>query len=181
MPNKSKFYSMEWLSYSLSSGDQVLKFLIWRECIRRQETCLVDRWGFLSYFEVLAVNWEGAEALPEENNMCNIFANQNPERYESQTRRLRLNGQSTSIRLENSFWEIVDELAEIEGVSSPVFISKLHSEVLELHGEVPNFTSLLRCACLIHMDKTALSLDANSEEQSSALFVLASESDRVTL
>ncbi|PCI02655.1 MAG: DNA-binding protein [Hyphomicrobiales bacterium] len=113
--------------------------------------------------------------------MCNIFANQNPERYESQTRRLRLNGQSTSIRLENSFWEIVDELAEIEGVSSPVFISKLHSEVLELHGEVPNFTSLLRCACLIHMDKTALSLDANSEEQSSALFVLASESDRVTL
>ena len=85
--------------------------------------------------------------------MCQIFAGQDPDRYESHTRRLRLNGQSTSIRLENSFWEIIDELAEKEGVSSPVFISTLHSEVLELRGEVPNFTSLLRCACLIHMDQ----------------------------
>lgn len=85
--------------------------------------------------------------------MCQIFAGQDPNRYESHTRRLRLNGQSTSIRLENSFWEIIDKLAEKEGVSSPVFISTLHSEVLELRGEVPNFTSLLRCACLIHMDQ----------------------------
>ena len=85
--------------------------------------------------------------------MCQIFAGQNPGRYESQTRHLRLNGQSTSIRLENSFWEIIDELADKEGVSSPAFISKLHSEVITLRGEIPNFTSLLRCACLIHMDK----------------------------
>ena len=89
--------------------------------------------------------------------MCQMFAGQDPYRYESQTRRLRLNGQSTSIRLENSFWEIIDELAEKEGVSSPVFISTLHSEVLELRGEVPNFTSLLRCACLIHMDQNEAS------------------------
>ena len=85
--------------------------------------------------------------------MCHVFAGQDPDRFESETRRLRLNGQSTSIRLENSFWEIIDELAEIEGVSSPAFISTLHSEVLELRGEVPNFTSLLRCACLIHLNK----------------------------
>lgn len=85
--------------------------------------------------------------------MCHVFAGQDPDRYESETRRLRLNGQSTSIRLENSFWEIIDELAENEGVSSPAFISTLHSEVLELRGEVPNFTSLLRCACLIHLNK----------------------------
>lgn len=104
--------------------------------------------------------------------MCQIFAGQDPNRYESQTRRLRLNGQSTSIRLENSFWEIIDELAEKEGVSSPVFISTLHSEVLELRGEVPNFTSLLRCACLIHMDQS---------EQSSANFVAAFGSDRAHL
>ena len=89
--------------------------------------------------------------------MCHIFAGQDPNRYKSHTRRLRLNGQSTSIRLENSFWEIIDELAEKEGMSSPVFISTLHSEVLELRGEVPNFTSLLRCACLIHMDQNETS------------------------
>ncbi len=80
--------------------------------------------------------------------MCQIFAGQDPERYASQTRRLRLNGQSTSIRLENAFWEIIDQIARRDGLSTPVFISTLHSEVLELRGEPSNFTSLLRCACL---------------------------------
>ena len=67
------------------------------------------------------------------------------------TRRLRLNGQSTSIRLERSFWRILDQIADKEGLSTPAFISRLHSEVLELNGEAPNFTSLLRCACTIHL------------------------------
>jgi predicted DNA-binding ribbon-helix-helix protein len=83
--------------------------------------------------------------------MCQIFAGQDPGRYEYITRRLRLNGQSTSIRLERAFWGIVDQMAEKDGVSTPAFVSKLHSEVLEQHGEVTNFTSLLRCACTIHL------------------------------
>jgi predicted DNA-binding ribbon-helix-helix protein len=74
--------------------------------------------------------------------MCHVFASQDPQRYASETRRLRLNGQSTSIRLERSFWSILDEIAAGEGVSTPCFISKLHSEVLEHRGEPENFTSL---------------------------------------
>lgn len=93
--------------------------------------------------------------------MCEIFSGQDPDRYESNTRRLRLNGHSTSIRLENSFWEIIDELAKNEGVSSSVFISTLHSEVLKLRGTVSNFTSLLRCACLIHVGRNNEPLSAN--------------------
>jgi predicted DNA-binding ribbon-helix-helix protein len=31
------------------------------------------------------------------------------------------------------------------------FVTKLHDEVLELHGEVHNFASLLRCSCLIYL------------------------------
>lgn len=81
--------------------------------------------------------------------MCRIFAGQNPADYEPETRRLRLNGHSTSIRLERSFWRIIDGIAESEGVSTPAFVSKLHAEVLEDRGEARNFTSLLRCACLI--------------------------------
>lgn len=81
--------------------------------------------------------------------MCQIFAGQDPADYEPVTRRLRLNGQSTSIRLERSFWAIVDAIAADEGMTTPAFVSKLHAEVLELRGEAPNFTSLLRCACLI--------------------------------
>ena len=80
--------------------------------------------------------------------MCQVFAGQDPDRYASTTRRLRLNGQSTSIRLENAYWQVIDKMAEKDEMSTPFFISKLHSEVLELHGEPVNFTSLLRCACL---------------------------------
>ncbi len=88
--------------------------------------------------------------------MCRIFAGQCPERYENVTRRLRLNGQSTSIRLERAFWGILDQIAEEEGISTPAFLSKLHSEVLQLHGEVSNFSSLLRCACTLRLGEMDL-------------------------
>jgi predicted DNA-binding ribbon-helix-helix protein len=80
--------------------------------------------------------------------MCEIFAGQPRENYEPITRNIRLNGQSTSIRLERSFWHIIDAIASEEGVTTPCFLSSLQSEVLLLHGEVKNFTSLLRCACI---------------------------------
>ncbi|KEP69422.1 ribbon-helix-helix domain-containing protein [Thioclava sp. BHET1] len=96
--------------------------------------------------------------------MCHVFTGQDPERYSCETRRLRLNGQSTSIRLENAFWDILDEIAARDGVSTPTFISTLHSEVLELRGEPSNFTSLLRCSCLkflqISNERPALSVAA---------------------
>ena len=83
--------------------------------------------------------------------MCQMFAGQDPGRYEYVTRRLRLNGQSTSIRLERAFWGILDQMAEKDSCTTPACLAKLHSEVLEQHGEAPNFTSLLRCACTIHL------------------------------
>lgn len=89
--------------------------------------------------------------------MCRIFAGQDPDRYRLVTRRIRLNGQSTSIRLEQTFWHILDELAAAEGFTTPGFVSKLHAEVLEIHGEPKNFTSLLRCTCLLHLDRMAAS------------------------
>ena len=81
--------------------------------------------------------------------MCHIFSGQRPENYEPVTRRLRLNGHSTSIRLERSFWGILDRMAAREGVTTPAFVSRLHDEVLAVRGEASNFASLLRCACLI--------------------------------
>ena len=87
--------------------------------------------------------------------MCQIFAGQDPATYEYETRSLRLNGQSTSIRLERAFWNVLTDIADAEGLSAPQFISKLHIEVLELNGEAQNFTSLLRCACLVHLDRIA--------------------------
>jgi predicted DNA-binding ribbon-helix-helix protein len=86
--------------------------------------------------------------------MCRIYAEQDPHRYALTTRRLRLNGQSTSIRLENTYWQILDDLAAAEGMTTPGFMSKLHSEVLEQHGEPANFSSVLRCTCLIYLERT---------------------------
>ena len=84
--------------------------------------------------------------------MCKLFAGQDPDRYAQAARRMRINGQSTSIRMEKSFWAIIDEIAIGEGLTTPAFVSKLHAEVLELHGEPSNFTSLLRCACLAFLE-----------------------------
>lgn len=83
--------------------------------------------------------------------MCRVFAGQDPSEYTPETRRLRLNGQSTSLRLEAAFWRILDAMAAEQDLSTPAFISKLHTEVLGLHGEAANFTSLLRCSCLLHV------------------------------
>lgn len=94
--------------------------------------------------------------------MCRMFAGQDPDRYELETRRMRLNGQSTSIRLEKSFWAILDEIARGEGLTTPGFVSKLHGEVLELRGEPKNFTSLLRCTCLVWREAQ---LDATMSDQ----------------
>ena len=35
------------------------------------------------------------------------------------------------------------------------FLTTLHNEVLDHHGEVRNFASLLRCSCLIYRSKSA--------------------------
>ncbi|MCB5411999.1 ribbon-helix-helix domain-containing protein [Pseudogemmobacter faecipullorum] len=84
--------------------------------------------------------------------MCEIFARQDPGRYQPVTRRIRLNGQSTSVRLEAVFWDILDEIAREQGESTGSFLSTLHREVLEYYGEPLNFASLLRCSCLARME-----------------------------
>ena len=85
--------------------------------------------------------------------MCHLFASQPPASYDFETRSIRLNGQSTSIRLEKIFWTILEGIAAREDMSVPRFISTLHNEVLLLWGETPNFTSHLRCICLVAMEK----------------------------
>ena len=86
--------------------------------------------------------------------MCEIFARQDPEQYKNELRSLRLAGRSTSIRLERKFWQILDEIAESQDLSTPRFRSTLYDEVIEIHGEVQNFASLLRVTCMIYKQET---------------------------
>ncbi len=86
--------------------------------------------------------------------MCQIFAGQDPARYQSITRSVRLAGHATSIRLEATFWDILDEIAADQGMTTPRFLSTLYDEVLELRGGVGNFASLLRVACVHYLRST---------------------------
>src|SRR5215831_1223958 len=82
--------------------------------------------------------------------MCHLFARQPQRDYESQTRSLRIGGHCTSVRLENSFWDNLEEIAAKEGVSLAKFITTLNDEVMDRNGEVRNVASLLRCCCLLY-------------------------------
>jgi predicted DNA-binding ribbon-helix-helix protein len=79
--------------------------------------------------------------------MCRIFRNQDAASYAAETRAIRLSGHATSIRLEAAFWDILQQIAEHEGMSLGRFVSILHDEILDGQGEVQNFASLLRVTC----------------------------------
>jgi predicted DNA-binding ribbon-helix-helix protein len=85
--------------------------------------------------------------------MCQIYASQPPESYAYVTRSVRLNGYSTSIKIEAKFWRVLEEIARREGVALTSFLATLHDEAEALHGEVRNFASLLRCTCLVYLSE----------------------------
>lgn len=85
--------------------------------------------------------------------MCKLLKEQAPERFRPTSRSVRLSGRSTSVRLEVAFWEMLDEMAQREGLSVPRLIAVLHDEALECYGDIANLASLLRTACLLYQEK----------------------------
>ncbi len=83
--------------------------------------------------------------------MSQVFAGQDPASYASVARSVRLAGHATSIRLEATFWDLLDEIAARQGASTPCFLSTLYDEVVARNGQVTNFTSLLRAACVLYL------------------------------
>ncbi|QFU07300.1 hypothetical protein PARPLA_01177 [Rhodobacteraceae bacterium THAF1] len=84
--------------------------------------------------------------------MCGIYSKQDPERYALTTRSLRLDGYSTSIRLENCFWDVLERLAEDEGRPLSQVLSDLYAEAVSDRDGPTNFTSILRASCLIYVE-----------------------------
>ncbi|RCK48691.1 arylsulfate sulfotransferase [Thalassospira profundimaris] len=85
--------------------------------------------------------------------MCNIYSETDPALYETVTRSVRINGVVTSLRLEQRFWQILDEIALKEKCTTPQFLGMLHNEVLAQRGTIPNFASLLRVVCTIYLQQ----------------------------
>ncbi len=91
--------------------------------------------------------------------MCEIYSSTPPDQYKAVTRSVRLNGAVTSVRLEQSFWDILEEVAEAEGLTLSRFLANLHDEALARHGEIGNFASLLRVACSTYLKSVKPGLD----------------------
>ena len=79
--------------------------------------------------------------------MCQVFINADPHLYEGRARSVRLHGVATSIRLENLFWNVLESIAQRDGMSVPQLCTKLYDELIEARGEVDNFASFLRVCC----------------------------------
>lgn len=80
--------------------------------------------------------------------MCEVFISADPQSYDSRTRSVRLHGVVTSIRLENLFWQVLDEIAARDGMGVVQLIEKLYDELVAARGAVGNFASFLRVSAL---------------------------------
>lgn len=79
--------------------------------------------------------------------MCQVFISADPQLYARRARSLRLHGVVTSIRLENMFWQVLQEIAERDGYSVPQLCTRLYDELTAARGMVENFASFLRVCC----------------------------------
>ncbi|QXX74421.1 ribbon-helix-helix domain-containing protein [Methylovirgula sp. HY1] len=79
--------------------------------------------------------------------MCQIFINADPALYATCSRSLRLHGVSTSVRLENAFWSVLEEIGQRDGMTVNQLITKLYDELIEAGVDATNFTSFLRVCC----------------------------------
>lgn len=96
--------------------------------------------------------------------MCEIYSSTDPTLYEYRTRSVRIGGVVTSVRLEDRFWQILDELSAKEDLSTAQFLTSLHEEVVNRRGEIANFASLLRVVCTVYLERHALAGQAASAQ-----------------
>ncbi|MEV8467739.1 ribbon-helix-helix domain-containing protein [Fluviibacterium sp. DFM31] len=79
--------------------------------------------------------------------MCQLFINAEADNWVSRTKSLRIDGMATSLRMENFFWDLLDEIATRDGMTVNQLITKLYLESLDAGHDTGNFTSFLRVCC----------------------------------
>lgn len=80
--------------------------------------------------------------------MCRLFQFTDKGSYSVLTRKLRIHGHSTSVRLERGFWVILEEMARFEGKSVGHLVTSLHDEIRRTENDLTNFASCLRVIAL---------------------------------
>jgi predicted DNA-binding ribbon-helix-helix protein len=79
--------------------------------------------------------------------MCQLFIGANQDCWKNITRSLRIDGVTTSIRLEHFFWRVLEEIAFRDDLSVGQLITRLYHESLDADHDIGNFTSFLRVCC----------------------------------
>lgn len=70
------------------------------------------------------------------------------------SRSVRLNGLATCLRLEEVYWNILSEIAQLNRCSVNSILSYVDREVHLRHGGVKNFSGLIRVVCVAHALKS---------------------------
>lgn len=68
----------------------------------------------------------------------------------------------TSIRLENRFWAVLEDIAAREDLNVPQLLHQLYNESIDEGHDLGNFTSFLRVCCLRFLDLQLLDLIPSS-------------------
>jgi predicted DNA-binding ribbon-helix-helix protein len=116
--------------------------------------------------------------------MCEYFVKADPILYEQRTRTVRIHGELTSIRLENTVWDTLAQMAEAKRCSTNSLIVQFHDEILAHRGEVPNFASFLRVTCIRFLSRelsqSRHALHAHQDSEFGGLGADANSLDYVT-
>ena len=76
-------------------------------------------------------------------SLCNV--DQKTE-FQPVRRSLRIHGHSTTIRLEQAFWTVLEVLAAEEGTTVAAMVTKIHDHCMDTNDK--NLSSCLRVVCL---------------------------------
>ncbi|MFT6123423.1 MAG: putative DNA-binding ribbon-helix-helix protein [Oleiphilaceae bacterium] len=87
--------------------------------------------------------------------MCQLFINADSRLWTYRTKSLRIDGVVTSIRLEEFFWDILDEISFRDQMTANQMITKLYLESLDADHDISNFTSFLRVCCSRYLSLVA--------------------------
>ncbi len=106
--------------------------------------------------------------------MCKLFVGANTELWEKTSYSVRIKGLGTSVKLENLFWNVLQEVAQRDSLTVPEMLNRLYDESLEAGHDINNFTSFLRVCAMRYIELqltgeipsekaiSIASLDANS-------------------
>jgi len=106
--------------------------------------------------------------------MCQLFIGADPLYWTSHTRSLRIDGMVTSIRLENYFWTVLQQIADRDEMNLPQIITRLYHEPIDAEHDMGNFTSFLRVCCMRYLklqlsgdipEATSISISSLDAEQ----------------